>query len=136
MQSIREFLTEYETLSIGKDLQGLSRMYADDFIVAGPKGAMAFKNDKKFKEWLKQLGQSNEDTGLKSMKIQNIIITPVGENYGSALATWGARFDKTGDKLIEFDITYILYLDEAGPKIVMYITHEDQETVMKKNGLL
>jgi hypothetical protein len=45
---------------------------------------------------------------------------------------WGITFDKTGNKLIEFDTSYIIQETGSEPKIILLISHEDEEEAMKK----
>ena len=49
---------------------------------------------------------------------------------------WVITFKKTGNELIEFDVSYIIH--EAGdePGIILFIAHEDEEEAIKKLGLL
>ena len=37
---------------------------------------------------------------------------------------------------MEFDISYIVFESEEDPKIILFISHEDEETAMKKLGVL
>jgi len=48
---------------------------------------------------------------------------------------WGITFDKTGNKLIEFDRSYIIEETGSEPKIILLISHVDEEAAMKKLGL-
>lgn len=45
-------------------------------------------------------------------------------------------FEKTGNKLIEFDVTYFIQRIGPGPKIIMFIAHQDEERAMKELGLV
>ncbi len=36
---------------------------------------------------------------------------------------WGVTFRKTGDRLVEFDVTYFVQKTGAEPKIIMFIAH-------------
>ncbi len=50
--------------------------------------------------------------------------------------TWRAQFEKTGERIIEFDIAYLL--EQAGEewRILSYIPRSDQDEAMKKEGPL
>ena len=48
---------------------------------------------------------------------------------------WGVTFRKSGDKLIEFDVTYFIQKTDEEPKIIMFIAHEDEEKAMQELGL-
>ena len=47
---------------------------------------------------------------------------------------WGVTFGKTGDEMTEFDVTYIIQETGAEPKIIMFITHQDEQEAIKKLG--
>jgi hypothetical protein len=45
-------------------------------------------------------------------------------------------FQKTGDKLIEFDVSYLVQKTVPEPKIILFIAHQDEEQAMKDLGLM
>jgi hypothetical protein len=136
MRSIHSFFREYGDLSLGDDPQAIAACYTESFIAAGPKGSMSFKNDKKFIKWLKQVKEFNAKTGMQDLKVIKVKSTAIGNFCTSATVTWAAVFEKRKAEPVKFDITYFLYHPEdTSPKIMMYISHEDQEEVMKEKGL-
>jgi hypothetical protein len=65
----------------------------------------------------------------------------VGENTLSPLhvlahVSWGAQFEKAGDRLIEFEIAYLLEQARDDWRILSYISRADQNAEMAKAGLL
>lgn len=133
---LKEFFEHYATVSTGDDLSPLADCYADDFMVAGPEGSAAFKNDEHFITWLGQLRVLNQQSGLQTMRIVAFDEFSINDHYKGATITWGAQFRKTGEELITFKITYYVYLAEGVPKIIMYISDRSQEVLMKEKGLL
>ena len=62
---------------------------------------------------------------------------PICDKYSMVVVRWGLSFEKMGSKIVEFDISYIVYeKDDVDPKIIMFISHEDEGEAMKKLGLL
>ena len=61
---------------------------------------------------------------------------PVSDNYSLVKVHWGAKFKKTGDKLIEFDVSYLVQKTGHEPKIILFIAHQDEEKAMEELGLL
>ncbi|MGH7799723.1 MAG: hypothetical protein ACREOW_03715 [Thermodesulfobacteriota bacterium] len=57
------------------------------------------------------------------------------KKYSMMHVHWGATFEKTGDKPIEFEVTYILQSTGDEPKIIVSIAHQDEEKAMKEIGL-
>jgi hypothetical protein len=50
--------------------------------------------------------------------------------------TWGARVEKTADRVIEFEISYLLEKATDDWRILSYISRSDQKAEMTKAGLL
>lgn len=71
---------------------------------------------------------------LAVVAIQEVTLSPL---HALAAVTWGAQFEKTGARTIEFEISYLL--EKAGDddwRILAYISQRDQNEEMKKEGLL
>ncbi len=49
---------------------------------------------------------------------------------------WGAAFQRTGKRLIEFDVSYLVQKTEKEPKIILFIAHQDEQKAMQELGLL
>jgi hypothetical protein len=134
--SLKAFFDRYAQASNVFDPATVASFYAESFIVAGPKGNAAFKNDEGFLQWLRQLGDFNQQVGMKEMTIINYMQSAISADYMMIRIKWGAQFHKTKDELFTFEISYFVYQTGNSPKIIMYISHEDQEDLMKANGLL
>jgi hypothetical protein len=53
-----------------------------------------------------------------------------------ATVTWGAQFEKTGDRILEFEISYLLEKSGEEWRILAYISRSDQAAEMAKERLL
>ncbi|MPZ47795.1 MAG: hypothetical protein GEU75_00490 [Dehalococcoidia bacterium] len=133
---LEQFFHDYANASMAGDPAAIAAFYAESFVAAGPKGSAAFQNDDKFLDWLRQLHDFNQQTGMRAMEVVSVSDSAISEHYILARVGWGAKFEKTGDELISFDISYILYTAPETPKIVAYISHEDQEDQMRQLNLL
>jgi hypothetical protein len=133
--SPREFFDRYAELSIGPRPEDLARLYAPTFIVGGPQGSQAFTNDSRFLDWLRQLGEFNRQHGMRSLAVVTIRDVTLSPVHMLATVTWGARFEKTGDRLITFEISYLLEQAAESWKVLSYVSRSDQMEEMKKEGL-
>jgi hypothetical protein len=61
---------------------------------------------------------------------------PLSPRHTLAPVRWGARFEQTGERVIEFTIAYLLEGDADGWTILAYISERDQAEEMKRLGLL
>ena len=60
---------------------------------------------------------------------------PISNDYSMVVVRWGITFERTGSRQIEFDVTYIIQESGSEPRIILFISHEDEEVAMKKLGL-
>lgn len=134
--TLREFFVRYAELSLGPRPDALAPLYAPTFIVGGPEGSRAFTNDDQFRDWLRQVSDFNRQHGLRAFTVVAVDGTELSPIHTLAGVTWGARFEKTGERLIEFTIAYLL--ERAGDdwRILSYISRSDQSAAMKEAGLL
>jgi hypothetical protein len=135
-EKLRDFFERYARVSLGPEPEKLAGFYDTSFLVAGPKGGAAFKNDESFLAWLRDLHAFNAKAGITSITAGEIGETPVGAGYALVTVRWAATFQRTGDAPIRFSISYLLRESEASLKVAAYVSHEDQEDVMRANGLL
>lgn len=136
MKNVRRFFEEYSAASLrGKSLE-VATYYAQTFMVATRNEAVSFTNDQKFLEWLDGVAAFNKKSGMTDMQVVRVETSAVGEYHINATVTWGVKFAKSPDKLIEFDIHYLLNHSAGDYKIVLYISDEDQQELMKKEGVI
>jgi ketosteroid isomerase-like protein len=130
-----QFFTDYAAASRSDDVERVAGFYADGFVVAGPRGSSTYKNNAAFRKWLKQVFEFNQTSGMESLEVLSTEAAPISGEYTQVTVTWASRFRKTGDEPITFRITY--FVEHIGaPKILGYISHEDQAEAMKAKGLL
>jgi hypothetical protein len=133
--SLAEFFGRYAELSMS-NTESLAALYAPTFIVGSPEGSHAFSNDGRFLEYLRQVAVFNREHGMRALTVVSIHDLELSPLHTLATVTWGARFDKTGDRLIEFAISYLLERADADWRILSYISRSDQNAEMAKEGLL
>ena len=134
--SLSAFFKRYAGISMGPQPEHLAGLYAPTFIVGGPQGSRAFTNDSLFIDWLRQVGDFNRRHGMRSLTAVSIREATLSPLHVLARVTWGAQFDKTGDRLIEFEIAYLLEQAREDWTILSYISRSDQNEEMKREGLL
>lgn len=130
-EQIDTFFADFEKHFSALDVRAQADAYADTFISAGPKGTIAqgkqdlIKKAQQAADFYKSVGQ----TGAKIISKQE---QPITNEYTMVTVHWGVTFEKTGSQLHEFDVTYIIQETEAQPKIILFITHQDEQETMKK----
>lgn len=132
---LQKMFDAYEKAYSALDFETSAGFFADTFISAGPKGAIA-QSKSEFKAKAKQAADFYRGVGLEYGKILSTSEIPLADHHSLVTVHWGVKFRKTGYKLIEFDVSYIIDRTGPEPKIVMFVSHEDEEEAMKRLGLL
>ena len=136
MSDIHNFFEKCAEFSIGGTPSDIAEFYGKNFVVVGPTESMAFANNDDFLKWLKSVQDFNNQTGLEKLMVRNVTSTFIGKHAVQATVTWGVMYGKTKDEIIEFDIHYFLENFTSTMKIILYISDDDQEQLMRENGLL
>ncbi len=133
--SVKKLFGDYEKAFSALDLTKSAEFFADSFISAGPNGTIT--NSKA--EFLKEAHKAADfyrSVGQKSARIISLDESPISELYSMVKVHWGVTFQKTGDKLIEFDVSYLVQKTGTEPRIILFIAHQDEQKAMKELGLL
>jgi hypothetical protein len=133
---LQGFFERYAQISSGSRPEDLAPLYAPTFIVGGPKGSGAFTNDASFLAWLRQVSEGTRAAGLRSMQPLEVSGRTLSPIHTLATVRWGARFERTGDRVIAFTIAYLLERHDDAWLILAYLSEEDQEEAMKREGLM
>jgi hypothetical protein len=131
---VEKLFADYGKAFSALALQKTAQLYADDFIAAGPKGIISQKRD----EFLKNADKAAEfyrSVGQEKAEIRSMKETWFSPHYVMVTIHWAAHF-KTLEKPAEFDVSYLVQLTEKDPKIILFISHEDEEETMRELGLL
>ena len=132
---LKKLFDAYEKAYSELDLETTATFFADTFISAGPKGTIA-QSKKEFLSKAKQAADFYRSVGMEYGKILSTKENPLGDHHSVVTVHWGVKFRKTGYKLIEFDVSYIVDKTGPEPKIVMFVAHQDEEEAMKNLGLV
>src|SRR5262245_44925584 len=130
--ALDRFFRRYAELSLGPQPEALAGLYASTFIVGGPEGSHAFTNGAHFIEWLREVAAFNHQHGMRALmavSIRDVTLSPL---HTLATVTWGAHFEKTGARIIEFELSYLLERADDEWRILAYISRSDQNAEMAK----
>ena len=134
-EATKRLFEQYEQAFNALDVEKQVPLFAEHFISAGPRGSIAQGRDE-FAKMARQAAEFYKSVGQTSAKILSMDETAISKEYSMVRVHWGATFKKTGDKLVEFDVTYFLQDPDTNPKIIMFIAHQDEEKAMKELGLM
>jgi hypothetical protein len=133
--AVKKLFAEYERAFNALDVEKQVPLFAEHFISAGPQGSISLGRDE-FAMMASKASDFYKSVGLTSAKILSMDETAISNEYSMVKVHWGVIFKKTGNKLIEFDVTYFIQKTGPDPKIIMFIAHQDEERAMKELGVL
>lgn len=138
MSKIRDFFERYEEGANTFDPDLIVSQYTDSFLGADPNGVACIANDANFREAIPQRKGFFKQIGFRSAKVLDTEETPLDERYTMAKVHWRMIFEKGAGTPQEFNfyITYFLFDPGTGPKVVFYISHKDEQKVMREAGLI
>ncbi len=110
-----------------------AQLYADDFIAAGPKGIIS-QTREEFLDNADQAAGFYRKVGQQSAELLDLKEAWYSDNYVMVTVHWGVTFAKL-DRPVEFDVSYLVQLTDSKPKIILFISHEDEGDKMKELGL-
>jgi hypothetical protein len=134
-ESVRKLFVEYEKAFDALDFSKSAEFFADSFISAGPRGVIA-QSKAEFLKLAHQAADFYRSVGQTSARILSMDETSISNEYSMVKVHWGVTFRKTGDKMIEFDVTYFVQKTGNEPKIIMFIAHQDEQKAMQELGLM
>jgi hypothetical protein len=138
MTKIEAFFARYERAANSFDPDIVTSEFWDCFMGADPNGVLCIKNDDTFRKAIPQRHAFFQQIGFRSARILGVTETPLDERYTMAKVHWHMTFEKQSGHPLDFKffITYVLFDIGTGPKIVFYISHDDEQKVMRDAGLI
>lgn len=134
IQKIEELFCKYEDAFRRLDMEPIAEHYNEHFLSAGPKGVIA-QNKNEFFSLSKQAAGLYRSLGQNDAQIISKKIIPISNEYTLVTVHWGVRYEKAGNKLIEFDVSYLVQEIEGKQQILLFITHQDEAEAMRDLGI-
>lgn len=138
MTRIEEFFARYEKGANSFDPDLMSSLYTAEFMAGDPNGVSCGRNDQTLRDAFTGRKEFFNQIGFKCARILHIETTSIDEKYTMAKVRWHMTFEKQPGHSLEFKffITYFLYDPGDGPKAAFWISHDDEQHVMREAGLI
>ena len=138
MKAIREFFARYEQGANSFDPDLVCSQYTAEFMGGGPNGVVCGKNDENLRNAIAKRHSFFQEIGFRSAKVLDVEETPLDEHYTMAKVYWNMVFEKEPGHPLDFKfyVTYFLFDPGSGPKVVFWISHDDEWKVMQEAGLI
>lgn len=135
MGDIGQLFDDYAKALVSLDPDEITKAYADDFLAAGPDYLAPAKNDEEFRANVLRgaefyRGLRATDAGVVSLQEQAL-----DELHSLAKVRWSFRRED-GSEIFATDTSYVIRTIDGAPKIVMFISHQDEQKLFRERGLI
>jgi hypothetical protein len=136
-RALEAFFNAYAAASLAGDAGTIGRSYFSSYIEAAPSTVEAFTVDAAYEAAIWAKAEAMRGLGLAESTVTLIKTAPIAPRHVLAEAEWRLRFAPQGKTPAEthFRISYVVRMEDGGPKILLAISHEDEEQAMKDLGL-
>jgi hypothetical protein len=117
------------------DGEKLSGFYGDCALASAPNFVGCLKGKAEIQAALAGVAENQVRTGMTSLVPLKVDTTEIDSIHSWSKVRWGAKFEKTGDRRIEFDVSYLLRRDERKTSILLYVSHQDEQELRQELGI-
>lgn len=134
---IQEFFDRFERDSNSSDPSAAASLYADSFLIADPQGAKPLRKQDLIAALPRREGFF-KSFGLVSTKIASLDETPLDDFYSLVRVEWEMHFEplNAAPRNAILASTYLLYLRDGSPEIVLYLMHQDLPQALQAQGIM
>ncbi len=137
-ETLERFFTDYASASLAGDTETIANAYAPTYIETSPDTFAAWKVDEKYRMALADRHSvMQEHLGLETLTVDVLSTKEVAPLHYLVQARWKMTFarGRIGNVTSAFDITYVVKTAQE-PQILAYISHESEEEVMRRDGVI
>jgi hypothetical protein len=131
---VAAFFAEYEEAMHAGDPERSRRLYADTFVASSPGGLIAGTNDDAFAAMVAQGMARYRELGMTVMRVQQASASWLGDTQCVVTVHWHSEWERAG--AIDFEVSYLLRGLPDEPRIFGWVSHEDEQVVMRERGIL
>lgn len=135
---IDDFFARYEEGANSFDPELMASLYTSEFMAGDPGGVSCGRNDQTLRDAFIHRKTFFQQIGFKRARILHVAATPLDGHYTMAKVHWQMTFEKQPGHPLDFRffITYFLHDPGSGPKAAFWISHDDEQHVMREAGLV
>lgn len=128
------FFAEYEEAAHAGDAERSRRLYADTFVASSPAGLVTGQNDDEFAAMVVEGFARYRELGMTVMRVERVSASWLGDSHCLATVLWHSEWEGVGD--VDFEVSYGLRGLPDEPRIFSWVSHEDEQAVMRERGIL
>lgn len=135
---LRRFLLAYAKAATDGDVDHIAASYAPTYVESSPAGTAAWTVDDDYRVALRQrTAMMRDQLGFQAAGVDLLSVREIAPHHYLLDARWSMRFAPKGRNPVtsEFTITYLVR-GAANPKILAYVSHEDEAALMRRDGII
>lgn len=135
--AIVAMFVDYAQAMTEHNLVRATAFYAPSFIVGDPRGSAVVTNDaNRRNSVIEEDAYYHETLGMTSARILNISQISMEGHHIFVRTTWGCTFQKLGETVVPFPLSFIVDKSDGAPKIIVHIVEKDEPKIFKDLGLI
>lgn len=138
-QRVSDFFKRYADAVDSEASETVIESYFDTYIAADPVTVIAIANDAEYRRAIEErAGVMHEQLGFRDATIDVETVRELAPMHYIADTRWTMRFEPPQRDPISstFKISYVVRVEAESIKILMYASHENEEEVMKRDGVI
>ena len=136
---LSEFFDVYALAVVDGDAERIAGAYSSTYMEAGPSSVTAYDVDESYKKALRDKSTAmREQFGLSKAEIDIRNVREFAPSHFVVDGEWTMCFGQSNKDPIKstFKISYVVRLEKEKPAILLYVSHEDEGAVMKRDGVI
>lgn len=136
-EALKRFFQQYARASLQGDTEAICAAFAPSYIESSPHSFAAWKIDETYRAALRARHTMLHDKlGLKNLEADVTAVDEVAPLHYLVPVRWTMTFARpAGDIVSTFLISYIMKVN-GQTQILAYISHESEEAVMRRDGVI
>lgn len=133
---LQTFFTAYARATDDGDFERIAASYVPTYVESSPAACVAWTVDDVYRVGLRDQTAAMRDLGLIRSEATVEQVTDLAPGHVSVRVGWALTFERSPTPITSrFEITYVVRLID-GPRIAMYVSHEDEATVLRRDGIV
>lgn len=136
---IGKFFDDYASATLKADAKAIASAYGKTYIEASPASVTAYEVDADYRKALAEKSKAmTDELGLSAVSVAVKQASEFAPAHWLVETEWTMMFGakKSDPARSIFRISYVVRLEKNAPTILLYVSHEDEDTVMKRDGVL
>ena len=134
-QQLQTFFSTYARATDDGDFDRIAASYASTYLESSPSSVVALTIDDVYRVGLRDQTAAMHELGLTTSEATVTRVEDLAPGHVSVRVSWALTFDRSPPVTSRFEITYVVRMVD-GPRILMYVSHEDEAAVLHRDGIL